>query len=208
MDSIENESLLHNTITNRIEVASVPAPDCVCGVTAMAINTLTDTRTRVITGYDIQQIVQETALPKGEFNLILDVVGKKFGIQDVVMTAVIDIPLDERQTYQLYTSLIDNGGLVLVAVNAKQWYQIVGYPGPIKEGEHSLLINGYQTKKNRYFGKGQSESVFIRDPNLTGQLLVPYDKLRRIMVEDLERHLIVFHNKNNQSIGEIQIPIP
>ena len=206
--TIEKEGLLHSTTTNLIEVAYIQTPDCVCGVVAMAINALTETRSREITGFDIQQIVQETGLPKEELDSILAEAGKKFGTQDVVMKTLIDIPLDVMQMYQLYASLIDNGSLVFIGVDARPWYRMVGYPGSIEEVQHSLLINGYQTRMSKYFGRRQSASVYARDPNLRRQLLVSYGKLRGVIAESLKSDTIFFCNKNNQNIGKVQIPIP
>lgn len=204
MSPVERRGFITYTRSNNIEVAHVPGRDCVHGVTAMAVNTLTKSPTRV-TRENVAQVIKDTHIDRGQYNDVLDAIAAKHGISDIISWGI-EYAFTDADTFQFYTDLIDHECLVIVNVDGPKWYHAIGYPNEVEDVGHQMLLTGYTYKEDAFFHTRSSESVVIKDTNIREQFSVKYKLLRSVMYPELKSVIVFFQNKQNTTVGKIKIP--
>lgn len=179
-------------LSNNIDTEYVQTRDCVFGVTASALNALSDIPIN-ITGVDLQNILAEINGSKGEIQLLLSEVEKRFGEHKVWFGYIPNAIRDEVGAFDCFSYLVDSNYLVMASVDAPTWYKLIGYKKPVDEVGHSLLITGYRIGSNPAYPGIVSRSLIIRDPNLRNPILVPSALLYSSLNEDIKSHVLAFY---------------
>lgn len=202
MQPKESKRLLTVTQTNLIEVNPVPTTaDCVYEVTAMAINTLSDLAVP-LTGNDIERISAETGLKKGDFNELFRELNKRVPEINLEMVWQEDA-LTEAKLFNFYTLLINHAHLIFVGIdNSNEWYRKIKYQRrdgqSISDRQHALLVNGYKSTRPKYFRGPQTKELYVRDPNISAQLLVPVNIVYEMLGNVSKSTIIAFRNKQEE----------
>jgi len=201
MQPKESKRLLTVTQTNLIEVNPVPTADCVYGITAMAINTLS-TLAVPLTGNDIERVSAEAGLEKGDFNELFLELNKRVPEINLEMVWQ-EETLTKAKLFDFYRLLINHAHLIFVDIdNPNKWYEEIKYQRrsgqPIPDVPHALLVNGYRSTHPRYFRGPQTRELYVRDPNISKQLLVPVSMIYEMLGNVSKSTVIAFRNKQEE----------
>jgi len=190
---MERKGLLSNHFSNRINLEHVPTKDCLFGVVAMAFNTLAEPSEKLM-GVDVQTISEKNNIEKGDLETLFDTLNSTTAIKGLTLAYFPKIGDWTREdVFNIYSEVIDRGGLVFVGVDSTKWYNGVHSGRP-----HALLASGYEQVVPKYIGK-EKRKLILHDPNIEVDLIADFDLLYPMIWPQYssEFGIVAFFQKGN-----------